>query len=207
LVLDELAPLGDPFGVAAVQQLQVIPRVVPGMSAGIPAGRSSPRFRARLALRRDDGQVYRPWNRGEGYVSGMATESTGPAGLMAGHEDWCNSLRAVQTVFQTEPVPDALAQAILAKVEGNPRDLQHSAHGKVISHLTTAVELLKTLPDTPGCALQELGLHTALGAALIVARGHAAPEVEHTYARPRDCVRNSARRRTSSQGCEDSSSS
>jgi predicted ATPase len=45
--------------------------------------------------------------------------------------------------------------------------------------------VLRTLPDTPQRAQQELHLQTALGPALIATKGYAASEVEHTYARAR----------------------
>jgi predicted ATPase len=57
-----------------------------------------------------------------------------------------------------------------------------SAHLEAISHLTTGIELLTTLPETPARTQQALPLHLALGAALQIAKGHAAPEVEHAYA-------------------------
>ena len=41
-----------------------------------------------------------------------------------------------------------------------------SAHLEAVSHLTTAIELLKTLPETPERTQQALTLHIALGAAL-----------------------------------------
>jgi class 3 adenylate cyclase/predicted ATPase len=56
-----------------------------------------------------------------------------------------------------------------------------SANLEAISHCTTGIELLKTLPETPEHTQQALTLHIALGAALQVTKGHAAPEVEHTY--------------------------
>ena len=46
--------------------------------------------------------------------------------------------------------------------------------------------MLKTLPDTPERAQQELGLQIALGPALMAIKGSAAPEVEHAYARARE---------------------
>ena len=39
--------------------------------------------------------------------------------------------------------------------------VQRSANAEAISHLTIALELLKTLPDTPERARQELTLHLA----------------------------------------------
>jgi predicted ATPase len=56
-----------------------------------------------------------------------------------------------------------------------------SAHLEAVSHFTTGIELLKTLPETSEHTQQALTLHIALGAALIITKGHAAPEVEHTY--------------------------
>jgi predicted ATPase/class 3 adenylate cyclase len=60
-----------------------------------------------------------------------------------------------------------------------------SAYLEAISHLTTGIELLKTLPETPEHTQQALTLHLALGAALQMAKGHAAPEVEHAYTQAR----------------------
>jgi predicted ATPase len=56
---------------------------------------------------------------------------------------------------------------------------------EAISHLTTGIELLTTLPETPERTQQALALHIALGAALQTAKGQAAPEVEHAYTRAR----------------------
>ena len=47
--------------------------------------------------------------------------------------------------------------------------------------LTTGIELLKSLPETPEHTQQALTLYTALGAALVMAKGQGAPEVEHAY--------------------------
>ena len=60
-----------------------------------------------------------------------------------------------------------------------------SAHLEAISHVTTGIELLKTLPETPAHTQQALTLHIALGAALQMTKGHAAPEVEHAYTQAR----------------------
>ena len=64
--------------------------------------------------------------------------------------------------------------------------VQRSANAEAISHLTTALELLKTLPDTPERAQQELTLQIALGPALMATKGYAAPEVEKAYTRARE---------------------
>ncbi|HJY81248.1 MAG TPA: adenylate/guanylate cyclase domain-containing protein [Candidatus Binatia bacterium] len=60
---------------------------------------------------------------------------------------------------------------------------QRSAHTEAISHLTTALELLQTLPDTPQRSQQELALQLTLGVPLQLIKGHAAPEVGKTYNR------------------------
>ena len=57
-----------------------------------------------------------------------------------------------------------------------------SANLEAISHLTIGIELLTTLPVTSEHTQQALTLHIALGAALQMAKGQAAPEVEHAYA-------------------------
>jgi class 3 adenylate cyclase/predicted ATPase len=63
---------------------------------------------------------------------------------------------------------------------------QRSANTEAISHLTTALELLKTLPETSRRAPQELALLLALGSPLRASKGFAAPEVEMVYARAQD---------------------
>jgi predicted ATPase len=60
-----------------------------------------------------------------------------------------------------------------------------SAHLEAISHFTIGIELLQTLPETPERIQHALTLHIALGAALQIAKGHAAPEVEHAYTQAR----------------------
>jgi predicted ATPase len=64
--------------------------------------------------------------------------------------------------------------------------VQRSANTEAITHLTTALELLKTLPDTPERDQHELTLQTTLGPALMATKGYAASEVEKTYTRARD---------------------
>jgi len=56
-----------------------------------------------------------------------------------------------------------------------------SAYLEAINHVTTGIELLKTLPETPKRTQQALSLYIALGAALRMAKGIGAPEVEHAY--------------------------
>src|SRR5262249_35922691 len=50
-----------------------------------------------------------------------------------------------------------------------------------MSHFTTGIELLQSLPETPARTQHAVTLHIALGAAVQMAKGLAAPEVEHAY--------------------------
>ena len=49
--------------------------------------------------------------------------------------------------------------------------MQRSANVEAITHLTTALEFLNTLPDTRERAQQELPLHLTLGVPLQATRG------------------------------------
>ena len=64
--------------------------------------------------------------------------------------------------------------------------MMRSANTEATHFLTTALELLQTLPDTPERGRQELTLQLALGPVLISTKGWAAAEVETTYIRARD---------------------
>jgi predicted ATPase len=59
------------------------------------------------------------------------------------------------------------------------------AYLEAINYFTTGIELLKILPEIPVRTQQSLTLHIALGAALQIAKGHMAPEVEHAYTQAR----------------------
>jgi class 3 adenylate cyclase/predicted ATPase len=64
--------------------------------------------------------------------------------------------------------------------------VQRSAYADAVSHLATAVELLKTLPDTLDRIQQELALQTTPGPALMATKGYGVPEVKEAYVRARD---------------------
>jgi len=64
--------------------------------------------------------------------------------------------------------------------------VHRSANAEAISSLTTALELLKTLPDTPERAQQELTLQLLLGVPLMATKGWSALEVECAYVRARE---------------------
>ncbi len=79
-----------------------------------------------------------------------------------------------------------IEQAIPYWQQAGQRASQRSAYMEAVAHLTKGLELLTALPDTTERAQQELELQTALGPALMAAKGYAAPEVEHAYARARE---------------------
>jgi class 3 adenylate cyclase/predicted ATPase len=62
---------------------------------------------------------------------------------------------------------------------------RRSAYGEAVGHLTTALELLRALPDKSDRAQRELPLQLAFAAALQATKGPAAPEVERAYTRAR----------------------
>jgi class 3 adenylate cyclase/predicted ATPase len=64
--------------------------------------------------------------------------------------------------------------------------VERSAYGEAIRQLTTGLELLKTLPETPERNQQELLLQIALGQTLMVTKSYVAPEVENAYVRARE---------------------
>jgi DNA-binding NtrC family response regulator/predicted ATPase len=79
-----------------------------------------------------------------------------------------------------------MSQAIPYWRRAGRRALQRSAYVEAISHLTQGLKVLKTLPETPERAQQELDLQTSLGLVLMATRGYAAAEVEQVYARMRE---------------------
>jgi predicted ATPase len=76
-------------------------------------------------------------------------------------------------------------QAVVYWQQAGQHASDRSAYLEAVSHLTTGIELLKSLPETPAHTQQALTLYIALGAALFVTKGHAAPEVERAYIQAR----------------------
>ena len=64
--------------------------------------------------------------------------------------------------------------------------VQRSANQEAISHLTAALELLKTSPETPKRNQRELLLQIAVGPLLMATQGFGALAVENTYARAQE---------------------
>jgi class 3 adenylate cyclase/predicted ATPase len=67
--------------------------------------------------------------------------------------------------------------------------IRRSAMAEAIAHLTEALNLLASLPESAQRTEQEIDLQIALGGALIAAKGHAAPETGRAYARARELCR------------------
>ena len=77
------------------------------------------------------------------------------------------------------------AQAIGYWQRAGQRASERSAYPEALSHVTMGLRLLQTLPETLARQQQELALQLALGTAMTIVRGFAAPEVEAAYTRAR----------------------
>ena len=75
------------------------------------------------------------------------------------------------------------AQALSYWQRAGQLAVERSANVESVSHFTKGLEVLQTLPDTPERVQQELTIQLAIGAPLLMMKGHTAPEVEHAYTR------------------------
>jgi predicted ATPase len=82
-----------------------------------------------------------------------------------------------------------IEQALPYWQRAGQRAVERSANVEAIAHFSRGLELLKTPPDTPERAQQELALQIALGVPLVATKGQAAPEVVSVYARARELCR------------------
>ncbi|ULJ74607.1 AAA family ATPase [Rhizobium gallicum] len=78
------------------------------------------------------------------------------------------------------------ALAINYWLRAGQAEIARSATAEAITHLTRGLELLEPLPDDAARRRQELELQVALGVALMISKGWAAPEVGRTNARARE---------------------
>jgi predicted ATPase len=78
------------------------------------------------------------------------------------------------------------APAVYYWQKAGQRAAEGSAAKEAVAHLGRALELIKTLPDTPARSELELTLYTTLGPVLIATKGYAAPEVGAAYDRARE---------------------
>jgi len=77
-------------------------------------------------------------------------------------------------------------QAIPYWQQAGQRAVQRSANEEAVRHLTTGLELLKTLPETPERTQQELSSQLTLGGLRIATHGFASPEAEQAFRRARE---------------------
>jgi DNA-binding SARP family transcriptional activator/predicted ATPase len=79
-----------------------------------------------------------------------------------------------------------LQEAVVYLLKAGEKAQRSSASQEAVEHLTRALDLVRTLPQSSDRDRKELDVRIALGTALVLTKGHAAPEVESTYARARD---------------------
>jgi DNA-binding winged helix-turn-helix (wHTH) protein len=75
------------------------------------------------------------------------------------------------------------AQAVTFWLQASQHAVERSANQEAVSHLTKGLDVLQAIPETSERTQQELMLHIALGAALLMTEGHAAPVIQRAYAR------------------------
>jgi predicted ATPase/class 3 adenylate cyclase len=78
------------------------------------------------------------------------------------------------------------AKAIDYLQRAGQQAVERSAYAEAVSHLTSALDLLTTLPETHARSQQELTVQMTLGTALRATKGGGAPEVERLYTRARE---------------------
>jgi predicted ATPase len=77
-------------------------------------------------------------------------------------------------------------QAVSHWHKAGQKAVERSAYEEATRHLTQALEILPTLPHSPGRIQRELGMLLALRRALMATKGHAPAEVEAILARARN---------------------
>jgi predicted ATPase len=112
----------------------------------------------------------------------------------------CQIAQVLETHFSdmTAPQPEPLAhhysrggnteKAVEYLQLAGQQAAQRSANAEAVSHFTAALELFKSLPDTPERAQQELTLQVGLAVPLSAA-GFMSPEVREVYTRARELCR------------------
>jgi predicted ATPase len=112
------------------------------------------------------------------------------AGVCPGNYESAGKRKRGQPTKGNKSVRTILVEAAWAATHAKGTFLQAKyqrlVNEEAVRHLTTGIELLKTLPDTPERPLQEMTLQTALGTALLVTKGLGAHEVRKTYDRARE---------------------
>jgi predicted ATPase len=119
--------------------------------------------------------------------AGQALESMFSAQL----DDHLNEL--ARHYSWSENIEKAVAYLELAAQQG----VQRSSYAEAVAHLTSALDLLKTFPDTLERSQRELRLQVNLGVPLGILKGHVAPEVGAVYSRARDLCQQVGKLRSS----------
>jgi TOMM system kinase/cyclase fusion protein len=78
------------------------------------------------------------------------------------------------------------AQAVEWLMRAGQIALVRSANAEAIAHLTKALDLVSSLPDTPERGSLEAAVRTVLGVPVMLTKGYGSPEVEKAYARVRE---------------------
>ncbi len=81
---------------------------------------------------------------------------------------------------------DNVAKAAEYLGRAGQQAMQRAAYADAVGSLTAAIDLLQRHPDGPERGQRELLLQLALGPALTVVKGYAAPETERAYIRARE---------------------
>ena len=82
-----------------------------------------------------------------------------------------------------------VAQALPYWQQAAQQAAQRFANAEAITHLTTGLELLQTLPDSPEHVQQELQFRLALGPPLMAVEGLGSAELERSFSRTRELCR------------------
>jgi predicted ATPase len=81
---------------------------------------------------------------------------------------------------------DNVSKAVKYLGRAGQQAIQRSAYAEAVRSLSAAIDLLQRLPDSSEHIQRELLLQLALGPALTVVKGYAAPETERAYTRARE---------------------
>ncbi len=101
--------------------------------------------------------------------------------LEAQFPETCDSEPELLAHHFTEAV--AAQKAVEYWDRAGQRALEKCAHLEAIEHLTSGLELLRTLPETAERHAQEIRMQVSLGVPLQSTKGYSAPEVQENYAR------------------------
>ena len=118
---------------------------------------------------------------GEWYEKNFAADLSPYYPLLAHH--WTRTIQA-------PPIePDAMQKAIDYSFKAGEQALRNDALMEALGHFTKALELIKTLPESPMRDGMELGAQVLRAVPLMLTRGWANPEVGAAYERAREITR------------------